>query len=308
MRRQLDDVHAAGEPVAALYASEGAIYGRFGYAMASYRCTIDIERERTAYVRGYRPSGRVHLLDRGSALERFRPVHDRARRERPGMVDLDPTWFAYRFDETHHGEERKLFFAAHGSEDGIDGYAVYHVKHDWHEERRNVLEVEDLQALTPQAYADLWRFLFDVDLMDRITSWNRPLDEPLLHLLREPDRLRLRLGDGVWVRLVDVPPALEARRYAAAGHVVLEVADAFCPWNEGRYEVEGGPDGATCRRTEADPDLALTANELGACYLGGMGFRQLSRAGRVEERRTGALARADAMFGWDPAPWCSFIF
>jgi predicted acetyltransferase len=224
------------------------------------------------------------------------------------MVGLDPKWFAYRFEETHHGEERKFFFAAHESEDGIDGYAVYHVKHDWHQERRNELAVEDVEALTPQAYADLWRYLFDVDLMDRITAWNRPVDEPLLHLLREPDRLRLRVGDGLWVRLVDVPRALESRRYQASGRVVFDVADPFCPWNEGRYALEGGPDGASCRSTDAEPDLAVTVNELGACFLGGIGFRQLSRAGRVEELRAGALARADTMFAWDPAPWCSFMF
>ncbi|MFB3737554.1 MAG: GNAT family N-acetyltransferase [Candidatus Velamenicoccus archaeovorus] len=308
MRRQLDDVHAGSEPVAALYASEGSIYGRFGYALATYRGVIDVERERTAFVRGYHPSGRVRLLERNLALERFLPIHDHVRRERPGMMAMDPTWFAYRFDERHHGDERPRFYAAHQTGEAIDGFAVYHVKHEWQEERRNELAVDELVALTPQAYADLWRYVFDVDLMDRFTAWNRPFDEPLLHLLREPDRLRFRLGDGLWVRLVDVPAALEARRYAAPGRVVIEVADPFCPWNEGRYELEGGPDGASCRPTQGGPDLALTVNELGACYLGGMGFRQLARAGRVEELRPGALARADAMFAWDPAPWCSFVF
>ncbi len=309
MRRQLDDLHAGGEPVAALYASEGPIYGRYGYGVASFTCSIDVERERSAFVRGYQPSGSIHLLDREEALKRLQPVHDRARRQRPGMMGLDPTWFAYRFGETHHGEERKYFFVAHGSEDdAFDGYAVYHVKHEWHRERRNELAVEDVEALTPQAYADLWRYLFDVDLMDRITAWNRPVDEPLLHLLGDPDRLRLRVGHGLWVRLVDVTRALEARRYGTAGRLRIDLVDPFCPWNEGRYELEGGPDGASCRPTDAEPDLTVTASELGACYLGGVGFRQLARAGRVQERAAGALARADAMFAGDPAPWCSFVF
>jgi predicted acetyltransferase len=224
------------------------------------------------------------------------------------MLALDDRWMAYRFGETHHGEERKLFFAAHRSGRGIDGYAVYQVKHDWHIERRNELAVEDVQALTAQAYAELWRYLFDVDLMDRITAWNRPSDEPLLHRLQEPDRLRLRLGDGLWVRLVDLPAALRARRYAVPGSIAFRVEDGFCPWNEGTYRLEGGPDGAECRPTGAEPELALSAAELGACYLGGMGFRALARAGRVRELRPGALERADAMFAWDPAPWCSFMF
>lgn len=310
MRRQLDDVRALGEPAAALYASEGGIYGRFGYGLASFTCSIDVERGHSAFVRGYEPSGRVRLLGRAEALEAFLPVYDAARRERPGMMELDARWFDYRLDESdHHGrEQRPWFYAAHESGDGIDAYAVYRVKHEWGDERKNELAVEELVALSPQAYADMWRFCFDVDLIDRVTAWNRPPDEPLQHLLREPDRLRLKARDGLWVRLVDVAKALEGRRYATEGSIVFEVRDLFSPWNEGRYELDAGPDGTSCGATDAEPDLDLTVNDLGAAYLGGSTFRQLHRAGRIVEERAGALARADSMFAWDPAPWCSFVF
>ncbi|MEW6059687.1 MAG: sterol carrier protein domain-containing protein, partial [Actinomycetota bacterium] len=110
------------------------------------------------------------------------------------------------------------------------------------------------------------------------------------------------------VRLVDVRKALEGRRYAANGSVVLQVRDRFCPWNEGRFELEGGPEGATCGSTRAGPDLACRVEDLAAAFLGGVSLRELHRAGRVEEERDGALARADSMFAWDPAPWCSFMF
>lgn len=309
MRRQLDDLHARAEPIAALYASEGGIYGRYGYGLASFTCSMDLETERSAFVQGYRPSGRVRLLEREAALREFLLVYDRVRLGRPGMMALSESWMAHRFAEKHFGKEREWFYAAHESEDGIDAYVVYEVKREWSGSvPRSELQVEDLHALTPQAYADMWRYCFDMDLIHRVTAWNRPADEPLLHMLREPRRLQLTTKDGLWVRLVDVPKALEARRYAAEGHVVFEVRDAFCPWNEGRYELEGGPDGASCRATDAEPDLALTVNELGVAYLGGMSFRGLHRAGRVGEERDGALARADSMFAADPAPWCSFMF
>jgi predicted acetyltransferase len=191
----------------------------------------------------------------------------------------------------------------------VDAYVVYQVKDDWQESTpRNELEVRDLHATTPQAYADMWRYVFDTDLVHRVTAWNRPADEPLLHLLREPRRLRLRVQDGLWVRAVDAAAALGGRRYAVEGRLAIGVRDAFCPWNEGTFELEGGPEGAECRPTGAEPDLVCTANDLGAAYLGGSSFRQLHRAGRVAEERPGALARADAMFGSDPAPWCSFMF
>jgi len=308
MRRQLDDVRANGEPLAILYASEGGIYGRFGYGLGSFHCSMDVGREHTAFVRGYRSSGRTRLLDREDALAAMRPLYDRVRADRPGWIELDPTWFAYRFAETHWGEDRKWFYAVHEGADGLDAYAVYRIEHGKSGDHRNGLAVEEVQASSAQAHADMWRYLFDVDLIERITAWNRPIDDPLLHVLQEPDRLRLRIKDALWVRPVDVPKSLEARRYSSEGRTTIEVRDLFCPWNEGRYLVEGGPDGASCATTDAEPDLVMSVNELGAAYLGGVSFRQLQRAGRVEEERPGGLARADAMFGWDPAPWCPFVF
>jgi predicted acetyltransferase len=169
-------------------------------------------------------------------------------------------------------------------------------------------EVKELFAATPQAHADLWRFLFDIDLVSSVEAWNRPSDEPLMWLMAEPRQLRMRLGDGLWVRLVDVPVALALRGYRAPGRLVLDVQDRFCPWNEGRIELAVGHDGsATCGPTDDQPDVVCTVNDLGAVFLGGSTFGQLYRAGQVAERTDGAIERADAMFGTWPAPWCSFI-
>ena len=139
-------------------------------------------------------------------------------------------------------------------------------------------------------------------------AWDRPVDDPMLWMALEPRRLGFRVGDGLFVRLVDLPAALAGRRYGAEDRLVLDVRDAFCPWNEGRHELTGGPGGASCERTERDPDLTLATHDLAAAYLGGVGFRTLARAGRVVEETDGALARADAMFETDPAPWCPVVF
>jgi predicted acetyltransferase len=112
------------------------------------------------------------------------------------------------------------------------------------------------------------------------------------------------LTDDLWVRLVDVAAGLAARRYAVAGKLVLEVADHFCPDQAGRYLLEGGPEGATCQRTTEEPDLALDVADLGAALLGGVRFITLARAGRVQARMPDALARADALFRTESAPWC----
>jgi predicted acetyltransferase len=311
MRALLDDARERGELLSVLYASEGGIYGRYGYGLGTIGLTLRIETARSAFVRGYSSSGQIRFAERERATKEILAVHEATRLELPGMVHLDERRLAYVVGHEHGAaKERPTFFALREGPSGVDGYVIYKVAHDWPENTPNTaLRVLDLVAANPGAYADLWRFVLDVDLVTYVEASNRPSDEPLLYLLREPRRLRARMSDNLWVRLVDIPGALAARQYAAAGRVVLEVADRFCAWNGGRYVLEGAEDGgAVVERTSEAAEIACTASDLGATYLGGTTFRQLHRAGRVDERAEGALARADAMFGWDPAPWSPYDF
>lgn len=187
---------------------------------------------------------------------------------------------------------------------GVEGYASYRVRSGWGAlGPDNKIEVVETMAATPEAEAALWRYLFDVDLVTSVSAWGRPPDEPLQWMLADPRGLARSLADGVWLRLVDLPAALSGRRYRAQVAIVLEVADHFCPWNEGRWRVEGAPDGATCERTTAEPNVACTAAELGAAFLGGTPLEGLRRAGRLVEATPAAVRRAHAGFAWDPLPW-----
>jgi predicted acetyltransferase len=311
MRAMLDDARERGELLSVLYASEGGIYGRYGYGLGTIGLTIRIETARSAFVHGYASSGQIRLAERERATKEILAVHEATRPELPGMVHLDERRLAYVVGHEHGADkERPTFFALREGPLGVDGYAIYKVAHDWPEDTPNTaLHVRNLVAANPGAYADLWRFVLDVDLVTYVEASNRPSDEPLLYLLREPRRLRARISDNLWVRLVDIPGALAARRYAAAGRVVLEVADQFCAWNGGRYVLEAAEDGGAVVEPSSQPaEIACTASDLGATYLGGTTFRELHRAGRVDERVEGSLARADAMFGWDPAPWSPYEF
>jgi len=311
MRRQLSDIRERGEGVAGLWASEGSIYGRFGYGAAALSASFEIDRGRTAFARTLQPRGRVTLLGKEQALEVFPPVFDQVRPRIPGMWARTPEWWRVLLADLEAWRDgaSALFFALHESETGPDGYVMYRVKSEWEAGGpKGTLRVVELIAETAAAYADLWRYCFDVDLIARIEAWPRPVDEPLFHMLAEPRRMGLRFGDGLWVRVVDVRVALAARRYATSGNFVVEVRDSFCPWNEGRFELAGGPQGAECRRTDRPADLSVEAADLGAAYLGGVRFSVLERAGRVHELTPGALSRADAMFSWDPLPWCPRVF
>jgi predicted acetyltransferase len=306
MRRQLDDLHDQGEPIAGLWASESSIYGRFGYGMAAPIAELRIERDRSAFIRPHHPAGRVRLVEKDEALKEFPAVFDRVARERPGMWARTDGWWKRTVADLERWREgaSPLFFVLHESTQGVDGYAMYRVKREWKDGLpASTVRVREHMAETPDAYADLWRFLFDIDLVRQIEAYPRPVDEALPWMLAEPRRLSMSVTDGMWLRLVDLPSALAARRYWVAGRVVFDVKDTFCPWVDGRYELVGGPDGAECRPTDRPADVVLAETDLAAAYLGGVRFSLLRRAGRIEGDPD-TLQRADAMFAWEPLPWC----
>ncbi|HET9614302.1 MAG TPA: sterol carrier protein domain-containing protein, partial [Candidatus Limnocylindrales bacterium] len=195
--------------------------------------------------------------------------------------------------------------AVHELDGRIDAWALYRIAQREEDGRfKGQVRVVEAIGLDPAGTHEIWRFLLEVDLMEEITMRLLPVDTPLLQLVARPSSLSFRVNTGLWVRPVDVGAALSARGYAREGRVTFEVADAFCPWNEGTWTLADG----TAKRSSRSPDLRLDVTALGTTYLGGFSFGQLVRAGVVEEVRRGAAARADAMFASSRAPWCPEIF
>ncbi|MGH4028296.1 GNAT family N-acetyltransferase [Actinomycetota bacterium Odt1-20B] len=319
MRRQLDDVRERGESLAVLTASEPVIYGRFGYGAATQQLRADID---TTQVRLTVPDGTdevtLRYADPAEVLDACEAVYARLVPQRPGMLARRPGWeqLGLLDPESERGgasplqcvvAERSGSGSAAGSGEVV-GYARFHVKPEWdYAGPKGEVQLYDLEALDPAANAALWRFLFDIDLTSVLQVRNRPVDDPFLHLVTDVRRSRLRVRDSLYVRLVDVGAALEARTYRAPVDVVLDVTDDFCPWNSGRWRLTGDAKGASCKRLPdtdgTPPDLALSVRELGSAYLGGVSLSALAGAGRVRELRQGAVAEAALAFGADVAPW-----
>jgi predicted acetyltransferase len=304
MRRQLDDIRAAGEAVAVLWASEGAIYGRYGYGPATRANLYELHLWRA----GLRePSGeRVRTLPAGEALDELRTVYEAVRPGQPGLLSRDDAWWAKRLHDPPHRRDGASALRA-ALVDG--GYALYAASAGWDEGGPSgVVRVRELVANTPEARAALWTYLTRIDLM-RTLHWRlAPDQEPLALMLVDADSLVMRTGLGLWVRLVELGAALTARTYAQPFELVIEVEDAFCPWNAGRHRLAFDGATATCEPTRAEPDLSLAADTLGAAYLGGTRFEALAAAGRVRELRPGALAVAASAFRAAAEPWCPEIF
>jgi predicted acetyltransferase len=295
MRRQLEDAREWGEPIAALWASESVIYGRFGYGVAVPSVAMKAEKARFALRDDAGPEGTVRLVDGEAALELFPPVYERVRAERAGFLSRDERWWKEHKladPESWRRGSSKKFYVAVELDGSVEGYAVYRLKNEW-EDGMPKGEVRVIEALASSARAEreLWRFLFGIDLMTHVRAYYLDPASALFVNVRDPRGLGLRLTDGLWLRLVDIDAALQARTYGDAEPVVLEVTDEFCPWNAGRYRI-----GADAGRTKAKADLALDAADLASAYLGGIDVHQLVHAGRAQELRDGAAERASRLF------------
>ena len=194
-----------------------------------------------------------------------------------------------------------MFYAAYVDDGRIDGYVNYRTQ-------RPTVMVNELMAATREASAALWRFCFDLDLYERTEAVKRPVDDPMPWMLADQRRLQRSARDGLWVRVVDVRAALEQRGYAASDRMVLEVRDDFCDWNQGCFELEMSPEGASCRPTSASPDLAIDISGLASAYLGAASFATLVQAGLADEGTAEAVQRADRAFAVPHKPWTPYNF
>ena len=308
MRYQLDDLHARGVPVAGLGASEAAIYGRFGYGPATWDSSWRLARGPVSDQAGNGASCSLDLVDAQTARELFPAVHDEARRRQVGDVRTYPgRWRDLIGDGTESG---KQFVLCRDHDVRACGYAIYRLQREERYSPNATVMVDHLVTSSDAAYCRLWAYLADLDLTDWVVARGRPEREPLHWALADRRRLVVTaVRDHLWVRLVDVASALSLRRYAADGSLVLDVADPFCPWNEGRWLLEGGPGGASCRPAggQSRPDLRLDASALGSLFLGAASVAHLAATGRIAADVT-SVCRAQQMFGAGPDPWCSTEF
>ena len=309
MRAQLEDIRDRGEPLAALWASEEVIYRRFGYGLASLAGDIELATHYTALRHAPEPGATARLITLEEAQTLVPPVYDDVRAKTPGMFGRTKDWWELRTlaDPPERREGGGVKNALLLELDGKPaGYALYrmHMKFE-HGSAAGHVEVIEALADGPVATRELWRILLEMDWTAAVKADLLPIDHPLQHQLSYPRRMRMRIGDGIWVRLVDVGAALSARAYGGDGPVVLEVDDLFLPENSGRWRIAGG----TAEPADEDPDLALDVGELGSAYLGGFTFGELTRSGVARELKPGAAARADAVFATAaPKPWCPEIF
>ena len=308
MKTMHDDARERGEPLAGLEASESIIYGRFGYGMAADLAEYSVDTRASAFAVPS-PALDLMLIDKGEAAEVLPPMFDRLRRTRAAEVNRSAAyWTQTLADQPHHREGLSARFHAVCDE----GYVLYRASRDanvFRTERVRIV-VEELRGSTPEVEAGLWRFVLDLDLVGRVTVKRCPVDEPLRWRLADPRQLRTEgIEDRLYLRILDTAAAFEARGYQAEGRLVLEVLPPPAPEGAddegpGRWVLDAGPGGATCRRARIgeEADLRLELAALGSLYMGGFPASLLAAGGQVQELRPGSLAVADDLLITRPSP------
>ncbi|MFI8198906.1 GNAT family N-acetyltransferase [Streptomyces sp. NPDC085942] len=307
-----------GEVVASLIAAEYPIYGRYGFGPASWTAEWEVSVHRAGLDprRSGQPAdgGRIEMVD-GADIRTFGPeVHAALAARKPGVVSRGERWWRQCTGVAPRRADEKWeepFYVVHRSADGeVDGLMVYGVDAKWGDAKQplNTASVRDMIALNPAAERALWRYLCSVDWVSTVRSGCRAPDDLLPLLLPDPRAARLVThADWLWLRMLDVPRALEARTYAVEASLVLDVRDGTGPAG-GRFLLDASDGGARCVPTTRSADLALDVAELATLYLGDESVRRLVDLGRAEELRAGAATTADAVFRTGRRPWCPDVF
>ncbi|MXM67528.1 GNAT family N-acetyltransferase [Streptomyces sp. HUCO-GS316] len=316
-RMMAQDLAAAkerGDVVATLIAAEYPIYGRYGFGPATWMTewTVDVPRSGLDPRRPAPDDGsRIDLLDAEDVRKLGPDLHERLRRTQPGAVSRGEWWWQVNTGAVRIGSSwKEPFYAVYRSADGeVEGMASYEADDNWQDKQpHNTAVVNWLIATRPAAERALWHYLCSIDWVTKVKSGWRGPDDLLPDFLPDPRAARVTAqADWLWVRILDVVRALEARTYDREASLVLEVTDA-AGLADGRYLLEASAQGASCTPTTRSADLTLDVVELAGVWLGGESVLRLAALGRVREERAGAAREADALLRASGRPWCPDMF
>jgi predicted acetyltransferase len=304
-RQQLGEAAQRGEVAAVLLASEGRIYGRFGYGVATMVADVEI-RTRDAVLAAPNSGGRVRIVDGAEADKLFPSIWSEACRVRAGSIDRPQHFWESLTADRDKAHVHIVFEDASGRP---RGYVRYSAKADWEAggQPKHEVTVQEFTAVDDIARLELWWYLLGLDLVREVSAWSQPLDDPLRWALAEPRALRTRaVRDMYWVRPLDVSKLLGGRTYRVDVDLNLEIDDPLLGLG-GTFALAGDRSGATCEPASGPPDVRMQIGDLGSISLGGTSPSDLARAGRFEASDA-VLSRLDAAFLTSPRPWGALHF
>ncbi|MCD6639636.1 MAG: GNAT family N-acetyltransferase [Nocardioides sp.] len=278
----LADAKRAGLALAGLTAADATIYGRWGFGVATLRRTVEVAGGRRFALRDFTDSGRVELVDPPAAWPVVSAIHDRFRATTRGAVQWPAVYediHSGTFDYNTSGPDTRLKAALHLDATGEpDGFVLFKYES---EGGKDSISVAELVGLSPHAWLGLWRLLASIDQIEHVTHGIFHPQDPLPWALTDINAVRVKAeSEFLWLRVLDVPDAFQARPWAADGQVLVGVADAQ-GHAAGTWAMTSRDGRAEVTSTEADPEVRTDAETLATLLLGTAPVATLQRAGRI---------------------------
>lgn len=306
----LAEVRKREEPIAGLWASDSAIYGRFGYGSAARATEIEIRRDHAAFHRlapEPTPARLVTVEEAERLLPRF---YDEFRLQFPGLFARSPAWWKNRRfhdDPSNRNGYTPHRFAVTETDGAVTGYVQYRYKPSWNEGHgEGDVRIVEMFGTDPSSWAGLWRYLLDHDLTARVIAPNRSLEDPIFELLAGRRRAKGSIEDSLWIRIMDVARALEGRHYPHPAQTVIALHDPI-DGSLTRWGLDVSPEGSEVTPSDSEPAVTMDLEDLGAFFMGWPRFQALGRAGRIQGDPP-VLAALDRAFAWSPEPWAPEVF
>ncbi|NNG96483.1 GNAT family N-acetyltransferase [Gordonia araii] len=277
LRTKWDD---EGHALAALWASEGTIYERFGFGPAIF--AEDVRIDERLSLRAPAPArSQVRFATAEQFAQAAPAIYDRWADVHPGVMLRDALWWEDLFLDDRPtarpfttGERQYLLHA--------DGYATYRLDsaHMGADDLPDA-HIEEVVAVTDEAHTELWRVLAALDLVATTTA-TLPVGDPLPFKVTDLRGVKVTSRyDTLWVAILDVEAALTARTYAADLDATLVVDDRVGDAG-GRYHLRIVDGVAALTRGDGGTgEIACDITALGSLYFGGVDARTLAAAGRL---------------------------
>ncbi len=309
MRMHLEQAIERGQPLAGLWASETPIYTRFGYGLAAHSHDLTVPTDRVPLPPGPATDS-VRLIDADEAFEVLPGLYDRVRVVTPGMLSRSEAWWKHRrFRDPEHWRDgatarRTAVVERRGTP---VGYATYRQKEKWEDSiPQGRVEVVEVVHLDDDARRTLWHYLGNIDLFPIVHWWNGPADNPLYLEVANLRRIDTKHVDTLWLRILDVPVALAGRAYESSGTLTFAVVDDFLG-RGGTYRLEVTDGTGTCEPSSDDPDVTLSAEDLGSLFLGRASAIPRWRARRIQGD-PGSVHTLDRLLRTATTPYCPEVF
>jgi len=311
MSAHLSEAVEHGDVIAALWASDSAIYQRFGYGRAVESVAIDLDRPMARFRDAAPIPERIEMITKEAAADMLPPLYERIRRDLPGTFARSEPWWAHRHlrdSPERRGGRSAMRIAVSSAEDGTaTGYVIFRVESKFESGHSNdVVHVVELLGSTPGSWSALWSLVLGLDLATRVKGSFRPLDDPLFEFLTGIRRVERTLSDTVWVRVLDVERALTSRTYGQPGALTIAISDGM-GFANGTYRLEWDGHRIECSGASGTADLDIDVADLGAAFLGRPAFAAAALAGTIGGSLEAATL-ADRMFAHHRSPCCPEVF